>query len=62
MEAWTPQDYSENSAPPEPAHIGPPLLVLDLEHHKRLSPGAASTSGSERRFGVQRATLQIRLE
>lgn len=62
MEAWTPQGYSESSAPLEHAPRGRPHLLLDLKRQARLSTGAASTSGSRLRFGVYRAILQNRRE
>lgn len=52
MEVWTPQGYSDNSEPPEHVPFGGPLLVLDRKRHEHLLSGAASTSGSELRFGV----------
>lgn len=42
MEAWTPQGYSESSAPLEHGPRGQPDLVLDLERQERLSTGVAS--------------------
>lgn len=52
MEAWTPQGYSDISAPLEHLPLGQPLLGLDLKRQEHLWTGAASTSGSELRFGA----------